>query len=269
MLLDSGSSHSFIALKWVTRLGLKRLGTCNMNIKTFGKDSFRQVAIVVEAKVCKNLTTPEYSTMKFLALYRHVSDTTSYKLTEEQKETMKSHDLLLADPEADWDGKLPVDILIGAEYYHALQSREELCLPGGLVLTQSIDKKYILGGTSEVECSNKGCKLDPEASKLTAPSYCISAEPMGFSILNPHEEQVTLDQFNSLDALGIKNIKHEKSPISEKFDKTTELIDGRYVVELPLKEAFYKKLVTNFPMAFTRFRSWVIKHKRKKGLNRI
>ena len=235
-----------------------------MNIKTFGKDSFRQVAIVVEAKVCKNLTTPEYSTMKFLALDRHVSDTTSYKLTEEQKETMKSHDLLLADPEADWDGKLPVDILIGAEYYHALQSREELCLPGGLVLTQSIDKKYILGGTSEVECSNKGCKLDPEASKLTAPSYCISAEPIGFSILNPHEEQVTLDQFNSLDALGIKNIKHEKSPISEKFDKTTELIDGRYVVELPLKEAFYKKLVTNFPMAFTRFRSWVIKHKRKK-----
>ena len=139
VLLDSGSSHSFIALEWVTKLSLKRLGTCNMNIKTFGKDSYRQTVTVVEAKVCKNLTTPEHTTMKFLAVDKHVNNITCYKLTKEQKESIRSHDLQLADPEADCNGKLPIDILIGAEYYHALQSRKELCLPGGLVLTQSAE----------------------------------------------------------------------------------------------------------------------------------
>ena len=53
VLLDSGSSHSFITLEWITKFKLRQLGMRNVNIKTFDKDRNKKVAIEVEAQVCK------------------------------------------------------------------------------------------------------------------------------------------------------------------------------------------------------------------------
>ena len=262
VLLDSGSSHSFIALEWITKLELRQLGNRNVNIKTFDRDSNKQVAIEVEAQVCNNRETSESMVMKFLCVDKFVNDVACFDLTTEQKERLDSCNFDLADPEADSNGKLPIDILIGQDYYHALQDREELSFPGGLILTKGKDGKYILSGTSVVECHKENCLPNSEMSN-SAPSYHTFVDPFNFGVLSPEIEQVTLDRFNSLDALGITNIDKEKSPIDEKFDKTTILKNGRYCVELPLKETHYLQLETNFPMAFNRFASWINKHKKK------
>lgn len=262
VLLDSGSTDSFIALEWITKLGLRQLGTRRVKIKGIGDEIIRQVAVEVEANVCKNLETADTTVMKLLGVKRFVKEVACCDLTKEQRQRLESEDISLADPEADSKGKLPIDILIGQDYYHALQEREELMFPGGLILTRSKDKKYILGGTTVVECEEE-CTLVSDSLDLTAPLYHAFIDPYGFGILSPEVEQVTMDRFNSLDALGICNIEKEKSPIDEEFDKTTVLKNGRYYVHLPFKQSHYLKLVTNFGMSFHRLVSWANKHAKK------
>ena len=112
VLLDSGSSHSFIAMGWITKLELRQCGTCNVNIKAFGQDNNRQVATVVEAKACNNLTTTDFTNITLLGLENFNLDVACYDLTYKQRCRMENCDFHLADPDADNKGRLPVDIYI-------------------------------------------------------------------------------------------------------------------------------------------------------------
>jgi hypothetical protein len=262
VLLDSGATHSFIALEWVTELKLRQVGKCMVKIATFNSNS-KQEVLVVEAQVCKNHQTPEYITMRFLALNRLITTVTSHKLTKQQKERMVDHNITLADPEIDSDSELPIDILMGQDYYHVLQDGGELVLPGGLILTRSVDKTYIVGGTSVIQCDDPGCNLSHTDTNMTALSYSVSVESGGFKALDPTEEQVTIDRFSNLDALGIGPLDKELHNLLEKFRKDTSHNGTRYVVKLQLKEFQFLHLATNFPMAFNRFCSWLIKHQKK------
>ena len=262
MLLDSGSTHSYISLEWITKLELRQLGKRQIRIKTFDDDAHTHVGTLVEADVCKNLNTSESMIMKLVGVKSFLSDIACFDLTKDQRERLELYNFRLADPEADSTGRLPIDILVGQDYYHALQDGEKLSFPGGLILTRTMDKKYILGGTSVVECNEQACFQNSNIPE-TAPLYLSFVDPLDFNILSQEVEQVTLDRFNNLDALGISNIDNEKSPIDEKFHKTTVLEDGRYTVELPFKQSHYLKLNTNFRLAYSSLKGWSNKHAKK------
>ena len=260
-LLDSAATDSFILLEWVTRCHLTPKGKCTVGISHFGKKGRKKQptmvkqAVIVEGKVFKNLETPDYSTMQLLAIDTLVDKVPCYKLTRAQRERIEYDNLDLADKEADGDGHLDIDILIGEDFYHALQGTSRLALPSGLILTETIDKKYTLGGTSIVNCTDTNCKRKTLSESTTAST---------FSVLGQKQYGPSLDQFSSLDVLGIKDPEIEISPILEEFYKNTIHNGKRYVVKLPFKELLYQYLVTNFPMAFNRFASWFTKHEKKK-----
>lgn len=262
VFLDSGATHSFIAMEWVSRLQLKHIGKCTVNIEALGETYTDQEVIVVEAQVCKNQQTSSSSTMKFLVWDKFVKSLACYKLTREQRRRMVSLNLKMADPEADSNGKLAVDVLIGQDFYHALQDGGELTLPGGLVLTKSVNGRYILGGTSIVPEEVK-----PESSELTAPSYTVTvlSSTENFNSLKPLEEQKTLDRFSNTDYLGtINTLQKELPAILERFNEETTHNGVRYKIRLPFKEFQYLQLSPNFIMAWNRFLSWYAKHQRKK-----
>lgn len=260
--MDSGSTHSFINLKWVNICHLKQIGKCTLDLSTFGEPYIKKDATIVKAKVFKNLQTPDYSTMQLLAIDTMIDKITSYRLTRAQRKSIEYHNLKLADKEADSDGSLDIDILIGQDFYHALHGNSELVLPNGLILSETIDKKYTLGGTSMVQCTDIECKRKPPTC-ITAPSFVVSGHQSNFNVLSPTEEQETLDRFSSLDVLGINPLEKEISPILEDFNKKTIHNGKRYEVKLPFKEKKYKMLSTNLPMAFNRLASWEAKHKSK------
>lgn len=258
VLLDSGSTHSFIAQKYINRCHLKKTGRCTMDLSTFNGPSSKKDATIVEAMVFRNQQTPDYSTMQLLAIDTMVDSVPCYRLTRAQRQSIGQHDFKLADTEADTDGSLEIDILIGQDYYHALQRSGKFVLPSGLVLTETIDKQYTLSGASTVQCTEVQCRHKAPVS-TTAPSYLVT----NLHVLSSNEEQETLDRFCSLDVLGIDPSEKEISPMLEEFNRKTIHNGERYVVKLPFKENHYKKLPSNFSVAFNRLASWEAKHKRK------
>ena len=264
-LLDSGATHSFIKTEWVDKWHLKQLSECVIDITTFGQNSSKKsVQSIVEVDVFKNTTTPDAITMKFISLNSFIDKVSCYKLTQEQHQAVVNNGYILADTEADSNGTIPIDMLIGQDFYHALQGQGEVILPGGLILTPSRDGKYILGGTSVIVCNDITCKLPPNSLVREAPSYSVSVNYLNFKTLSPNDEQTTADSFCKMEALGIGPLEEEAHPMLEQFEKDTTYDGKRYTVKLPLKENFCKRLSANFPLTFSRFEGWLKKHKNKK-----
>ena len=260
-LLDSASSRSFINHRWLSELHLKEVGKCDVRVLTMNPLSQVQQSVVAEVKVLSDMDTPYYTPMKLLTVNHICQPIPSYRLTRSQRRTLKANKLILADPEADSDGSLEIDMLIGQDYFKHFHREGELVLPQGLVLTNTFNGQYTTGGVSIVECSDSTCSGSSITSLLVPSFNSVISE---FCALYPNEEVASINRFSDLDALGIGKVDTEISPILEAFFENTVHNGERYVVNLPWKEVQYLQLPTNFSMAFKRFSSWYNKQIKKK-----
>ena len=251
VLLDSGSTHSFIVKSCSTELHLREISNNLMSISTFGEPSQRKQCATVQARIFRNFKSCDFLDLNLIEIDQICKSIPSYDLSVEQTQYIKNHNIVLADPEASHSGNLEIDMLIGQDYYHSFVKEGRMELPGGLILQPSNNRSYILSGRSATptKVNSLFTQFRPAMTAITIP----------FDSLKHEDEVHTLDQFSNLEAIGISPVETEISPVLEEFNTNTIHNGKRYVVKLPWKIPKRDKLATNFSLAFNRL---VSSHKR-------
>ena len=248
LLLDTGSSHSFIKISDLNRYCLPVIGQFKIGLQPFGspveiKD--REVALLkvkVKSLTCNVSKDFEIKVIAVPQICNHIN---SFSLNDTQNQELSRKGLKLNDPQANSNGLLPIDVLIGQDYYYKLVNGPNLYLSGGLVLISTLGG-YVMGGSIEQNHDSFLISRHPV-------SLCVVNEVNSFAQMSIEEEQQTLDQFMSLEGIGVNS--NESSPVLEFFNQTIKYDGTRYSIELPKKVEKLSKLMTNFPQVFHRLES--------------
>lgn len=251
VLLDTGSSHSFISMEKAAEYHLPVLERRVIGLKPFGRPVDTRMRDIVSLRIISRAdwlapwVGREITLITVPSICEYI---VSYGLEPEQRQIIKEKQIYLGDTEAVEDGVLPVAVLIGQDYYHQMMDGPKLHLPGGLVLIPSIGG-YVMGGSVKQS-------LDPSRQPVASPvSICVINQMSTFAEMSLEEEQQTMDQFVGVDNIGVKPIEKESSPILEQFNKTIYHDGERYVVELPRKLELMDQLKPNFPQVISRLES--------------
>lgn len=251
LLLDTGSSHSFICIVAAEKYHLPVLEKRVIGLQPFGGPvDIRERNIVALKFVSKtHETAPEVEKeIKVITVPRICDRVNSYRLEDDQRKEVEGRRLCLSDPEAVEDGVLAVDVLIGQDYYHQMVDGPKIHLSGGLVLIPSVGG-YVMGGSVQHS-------FNPAHQSNTLPiSICVVNHVTTFSKMTIEEEQHTMDQFVGIDKVGVDPLEEEPSPVIEQFYKTIRHDGERYEVELPKKVELLDQLKPNFPQVLSRLES--------------
>ena len=247
-LLDTGSSHSFIKTQGVEKYNLSIIERRLIGLQPFGcpvDTCLRDIVSLTFTAKSHSEGAETVEKIKLISVPQICDHVNSYKLSDEQLAAVKSKHITLSDPEAAKEGVLMVDILIGQDYYHQFVDGPKLHLLGGLVLIPSIGG-YVMGGSSH-------CLFDPgKPLGHSSVSICVVNRISSFVGMTLDRDQQTIDQFASLECIGIKPEEDETDPILEEFTKTITHDGRRYMVDLPKIPALMEQLKTNFPQVFRR-----------------
>lgn len=245
-MLDTGASHTYIRSRIARLLNLKLIEKRRAQISSFGKTEIKDCDIV-QATVhgCRD-SSRESMEMTLIAVDKLCSPEPSYNLSVNQWKVIKDRDIKLADLEATNNGLLPIDIIIGQDFYHTLVDGPSLALPEGLRLVPTIFSTYMLAGSSTVVSSKV----------LQGSNFTLS------TAMSSEEEQVTIDDFASLDVLGISP-EEDIDPVLDHFYKKTRKVGDRFEVELPKIYPKVTKLATNLSQSFARLVGGHRKRQRK------
>ena len=250
-LLDTGSSHSFIRILDVKKYHLPVLERRVIGLQPFGSPVDTRERDVVSLKFVAKThpsATDVEKEIKVISVPRICEHVNSYALTDDQKEDLHVKQVGLSDSEADRDGVLTVDVLIGQDYYHQMVDGTKLHLAEGLVLIPSIGG-YVMGGSVQHQFDpNQQCAFSPI-------SICVVNHVSSFAQMTLEAEQTTMDQFVGIDKIGVDPEEKEPSSILDEFNQTIEHTGKRYKVELPKKLELLWQLKTNFPQVFNRLES--------------
>ena len=247
LLLDTGSTHSFIKISNLEKYNLPIFEKFRIALQPFGCPVDIQDRAITSIKLkirspksglCKNIE------IKVIAVPKICDQINSYALTPFQNDELKNRGLVLNDQEANRDGLLAIDMLVGQDYYYQFVEGPNFYFTGGLVLISTFGG-YIMGGSV-----NHNYLSDTSCQPV---SLCATNEISSFAQMSLEEEQQTLDQFISLENIGVH--QNETSPVLQFFNKTIKHTGTRYSVELPKKDAQIEKLMTNFPQVFHRLES--------------
>ena len=249
-MTDTGASHSWISATKAKSLHLNVLEMQEMNVSSFGRRNSIQAGIVSTNVYGPNSSKIPPSKMTFLAADNIIPVENVSALSLEQSQMIKKLNIKLADSQANKNGQIAIDALIGQDYYYNIVSGNTVLLPGGLRLVSTVYDTHMLAGESvyrRPSISDKHLSLDskfvsdpPQTSNFAA-----------FDTLTSEEEMYNLDRFSSLDALGILP-DEDIHPALTHFKETVKYKDNRFEVELPKNIPQLKKLLTNFPQAFRR-----------------
>ena len=248
LLLDTGSTHSFIRSATLKEYSLPICGKFKIALQPFGSPvdvKEREVAILKLFLKSRKTGKDTSLEMKVISVPQICSHINSYVLSDRQLKELKQRALFLGDPDASKEGILPIDVLVGQDYYHQLISGPNVYLSEGLVLIPTLGD-YVLGGSVEHSYHTEGSYDEP--INLCSINFIES-----FAKMSIEEEQQTLDQFMSLENIGINS--NESPPVLDFFNRTIKHNGNRYSVELPIKEEKLGKLMTNFPQVFHRLES--------------
>ena len=247
LLLDTGSNHSFIGIDSVSKFHLPVLSTHRIALQPFGSPvEIRERNIcLLDINIESHSGPSRNLKLKVIAVPQICEHITSHSLSQRQIEEIRQRDIVLNDPEANTDGILCIDALVGQDYYYKLVNGPNIYMSGGLVLVSTIGG-YVLGGTVEHDYHHDSSLIQPV-------SLCVTNKISSFAQMSTEEEQETMDQFMSLENLGIGS--KESSPVLKHFNNTIKCSGNRYSVTLPKKEEHLEKLKTNFPQVFHRLES--------------
>ena len=217
LLLDTGSNNSFVVSKRSLKKLMKLLGKEQVVLQSFGQTSDCRVRDIFQAQIATSphaLPSERFYCLQLIAVNSITCPIASHKLTHYESDYVSSHHVILADPEASEGRPLPIDILVGQDFYHDLVKGEKLHLSGGLVFIPTVCG-YALGG--RVNTASNLQDLKPTNMSISAVNY-ISA----FKVLPRDEEVQDIKQFTSLENLGIGPLEEEISPVLDRFNATTK-----------------------------------------------
>ena len=257
VLLDSGSTRSFITENCAQNLHLKLTEKGEFLISVFGKPPQSKNCNIFQASVFQNFKSSDYLDFNLISVEKLCKSIQSYEISSHQKQYFEENNFSLADPEASYTNTLDIDILIGQDYYHSIVKDGKLEFPDGLILLPSFNNTYILSGSSTVQAD----QLITNRSQ----NPILSAEQIPVNTLTHEEEHQTLETFSNLEALGIGPLESEISPVHENFKNSTIHNGTRWEARLPFNNKV-SKLSSNFPQAFSRLVSghkWRLKHKQQ------
>ena len=244
VLLDSGSTRSFITENCAQNLNLKLLEKNDFLISVFGKPAQNKNCNIFQASIFKNLTSSDdFLDFNLIAVEKICKRIQSFEISHSQREYVNNNNLTLADPESSFTNYLDIDILIGQDYYHSIVKDGKFELLDGLILLPSFNGTYILSGSSVVS--------SVQVPKNSPNTPVLSIEHLAVNTLTHQEEQDTLNTFSSLEALGIGPLESELSPVHESFNDSTKHNGTRWEARLPFNNKV-SKLSSNFSQAFSR-----------------
>ena len=240
ILFDTGSQRSYLTKRAMKLLQLKPIATQTLSIATFGAEKEQsRVCPVVSVGICLR----ERSTMT-LSLY--VVPSICEPIACQPVDTCVTADehlmcLDLADP-TDGTSQLPVDLLIGCDYYWDL-------VTGSICRTES--------GPTAIHTKLGWVLSGPTLSSGSTRTHTATTHQLRVDCqvndTEPLEDQ--LRAFWEIESFGISQVSQQET-LYEQFTSDVSLTEtGRYQVSLPWKE-FHKPLCDNY----------VLSHKRLQGL---
>ena len=238
LLFDSGSQQSYLTEQAMKLLQLKPTGGRTLSIATFG-------AIQEQTKICpivsRGICLKGYPTV---SLSLHIVPTVCEPLScQPIAASVEANDHLmgldLADS-TDGGSHLPVDILIGCDYYWDL-------IMGSICRTEkrptAIHTKlgWVLSGPT----LSSNCVLCSSTSILTTHLLRVDGQPA---------ESIQLaEQLRSFWVLESLGIHEEEKTLYDEFASNIAFQDGCYKVPLPWKE-FHESLVDNYLLSVKRLK---------------
>ena len=235
LLLDSGSQKSYISERARGLLHLDTRGEQSLSIATFGSD---RGSVKVCPIVSVGMHLKGYPSMS-LSLY--VVNTICEPLVGQPLTTcIEQHSHLLGLELADFsssDSSLPVDVLIGSDYYWELVTGS-VCRGASGPTAVHTKLGWVLSGPLSHN--------DPSqcAMNLSVTHVLHSGTVSEY----PHTLGDQLRAFWELEALGIRD---EERTLYDDFTAVVKFENGRYKVPLPWRE-FHDPLPTNYQLSVNR-----------------
>ena len=228
LLFDGGSQRSYITERAAKLLALEPTGEQPLSISTFASTS-QQTKVCPRVNVKVHLRGCPPMLLSLYAIHTICEPLVSQPIDVCVTQTKQFKSLDLADS-SDGNSNLPVDLLIGSDYYWDL-------------VTGSICKTD--GGPTAVHTKLGWVLSGPIATKDTATSvnlvttHVLRADSQPIETTHLDEQ---LQSFWELEALGIHE---EEKPLHDDFASHIAFRDGRYEVSLPWRE-FHEPLPTNY-----------------------
>ena len=280
--LDRGSNISVVSSECALRCGLDVNDSTSILLSTFGNQVQRKVLDKTNISFYKDSSFEEKLSVEFFIMDKLIDKIKAYKLSSRQCNYINDNNLILADPEANSDGFLKIDLLLGQNCVHQFTKGASLFLPGGSVLLPTWDDRFILAGPLDPDCLASEYELFSSPKVLAvhflhAHDLCESSLPgikisnnlknnihKVYSCISSEEELEVIETFRNFELLGISPLDYQISPIQEEFNRTTVFDGERYEVRLPFKKPQILKLSNNFLQAFQRLMSGVKRRSRLK-----
>ena len=269
--LDSGSNMTAISKKCAEKCGLKLSKPESIHLSTFQNKMKKQLVNRTSFNVFKDTSNSSGNlSMHAYVLDQVMSPINAYPVSRAQRNYFSENNIELSDPDAILGRKLEIDMLIGQEFIHHFYDGEHKFTPFGSCLIKTWGGKHILAGpvekdfTTDIGSQSKSPRFLIVNSALhdrrtfQVFGYSKKASNLiknAYSAISSEDELEIVEQFRSLELLGISPADFSISPLLEDFNETTKLVDGSYVVKLPTKEPQIKNLSNNFFQAFSRLMS--------------
>ena len=279
--LDSGSNLTAMSEESADRCGLNATSSETILLATFQNKARRQTFRKTTLNLYKNDDnfSGNISLQPFI-MKKIIDPLKTYPISERQVKYFKENNIELADPDILSSGKLNIDLLIGQDFLYHFHCSAPSFVPGGSFLIKTWNNKHIFAGPVDPEAA-RGAVLYPCYSpRFLLINHCLNNrktfQDLGYtrrvsdlfkgtySTIRVEDELDVLEQFRSLELLGISPLDFSVSPLLEEFNNTTRLVNGAYVVKLPTKEPQIKHLSNNFFQAFTRLMSGIKKRMKPK-----
>ena len=265
--LDSGSNMTAISKKCAEKCGLKLSKPESIHLSTFQNKMKKQLVNRTSFNVFKDTSNSSGNlSMHAYVLDQVMSPINAYPVSRAQRNYFSDNNIELSDPDAILGRKLEIDMLIGQEFIHHFYDGEHKFTPFGSCLIKTWGGKHILAGpvekdfTTDIGSQSRSPRFLIVNSALhdrrtfQVFGYSKKASNLiknAYSAISSEDELEIVEQFRSLELLGISPADFSISPLLEDFNETTKLVDGSYVVKLPTKEPQIKNLSNNFFQAFS------------------
>ena len=219
LLFDSGSQRSYITERAMKMLALKPTGEQPLSISTFASTS-QQTKVCPRVNVKVHLRDYPPMLLSLYAIHTICEPLASQPIDVCVTQTKQFTSLDLADS-SDGKSNLPVDLLIGSDYYWDLVTGSICKIEGGPTALHT-KLGWVLSGPTAAYHSLTSVNL------VTTHVLRADAQPLETTRL---DEQ--LQSFWELESLGIYE---EEKTLYDDFASRIAFRDGRYQVSLPWRE---------------------------------